>query len=215
MQENINSINNLLPSLKNPQLIEDLSKFVHDKISGTISIAYRKDRSQNQLNKIYFLIDSNKKLNLFDLSELTVGIKERLGYDYTISEDDEIDSIFVEARSLYDEEKINQLFSDITPLTKENFSNIELFLNKYYSHILGLIQKEKSMLTNFPGLLWQNTLDKAEAKDLDIELIEYLKSNSKLWHRLTRAPESWDHAQQEIKKEIMKASADNNPLVNF
>lgn len=191
-----NQLSEFLNAIDNISLVDEIAKLVFTKTSGTISICFPKDTRRQ--GEMHFLIDMESK-DLFVLSELTTAIKEKLGYDYTADDGAEI---VIHHKKLFDENAINNLYVDITPITKENFNNIELFLARHYPEFFKSKQKENMISESHPSQFWSKAgSEGAISQNLDAELIAYLKANPTLWSRLVNSPDSLDAVKSAILKE--------------
>lgn len=141
---------NILNKLNDIEFIEKLSAFVASETKGTISVCF--PILENQKDKIHFLIDFKKEPTLFEFSGLSVKIKEKLNYDLDI-DNDEDEYLSILNKQLFKAEKIEEFFTDITPLSQENFTNIQMFLNKNYPELFKTKEIEKPLFVSFIKLL--------------------------------------------------------------
>ncbi len=124
--------------LENDRLVDEISKLAKHSIEGKISICFPKMESEK--NKIHFIIETGKKINFFELAELTNSIIEKLGGD--IYEDNEW--IIVQDKKLFNKESFDKLFSDITYFSKENFEQVRSFIDNKYRDVIENDSKMKS-----------------------------------------------------------------------
>lgn len=201
----------LVSMLSNVETINSINTLVANKVSGKISICY--PNKTEQKNKIHFLLETDKKITLFDIGELTTDIKSILGYDYT----DESESVTLQLKSMFTVEKINKLFNDVTLFSEENIDNIKGFFKKNYPHLYDNIaeensNKQKNKFTIFSGKddLAVHTPENIDP-NLNQKLITHLKANPELWNALISSSELWDNLQLQVKEELIKCSPRHKP----
>jgi hypothetical protein len=200
-----NHIRKFLNALNNITLIEEIEKLVSRMVSGKISICFPKASSQQE--NIHFLIDTDKNINLFELSSLTTALKEKLDFDYTVEDEAEI---VVQLKNLFSNDKINSVYEDSALLSKANFENMQLFLCKHYPKFFSSSQKENAASSSSASSSSNLTRIEGGGHSLDTDLIAYLKQNALLWSRLVNGLDSCDSTQQNVKREIIRASQSSN-----
>lgn len=189
-QPSRNTLNNFLFLLTKVEKMEEISSLVSKVVDGKISICF--PVRYNQRNNIHFLIETQRKIDLWDLAQLSIAIKDSLGFDYT--EENEDFNIIVELKKLFDIDKIPQLFEDITLYTKENAINVHKFLEKKYPQFIRPIEIVSTAKNNAANQFWQ-----------PVHTVS-LKRNEEIPNTLSRGELLADKLFQEYGTEIQSLS---------
>lgn len=155
--------------------------------------------TKSEIDKIHLLADTRKKLTFFDLAELSATIKEIL----------QCDNVIIQHKSLFDEEKLQELFIDFTPFKQNNVTNVQFFFKRNYPQYFT----EKTFSPSREKLQesFQEASSTKEAEELhetksshidSEEVITWLKENKGLWAKLTSEPAAWGNIQQQIQEEL-------------
>ena len=167
-------IKNIVDTINGENFFEKLKEqFPND---SDVKIYIADPLLETQKNKLHFLIETKKNINLFEFANLEKNLKTILKYEeFTDGENfEEIENaeyLLVLNKNLFLDEKIKKLFNCLVEVKKENL----------YS-IIDLIKKNHTELTD--------------------RIVEQLKKDSKLWEEITKNPSSLDGIKNKLNKEL-------------
>lgn len=121
MKSMLNEENSSNPFLlTQPDIIQDIERFISEKYSSTLFLC--KPKSSTNKNTLYFIVDSQKPLDLGELSKIAVYIEEKIDFDDT----------YIQSKCYWSQAEFDERFIDKVEYTVSNRVSIEKFLERSY-----------------------------------------------------------------------------------
>lgn len=104
------------------EVIKDINQYVMKRHEGNAKLTLCRSRIHSQKDALHFIVESSKKLDVLDMSEICIYIQDKIMFR----------DVYIQRKDSWTPEVYKDSFSDEVEYTPENRNNIEKFIDRNF-----------------------------------------------------------------------------------